>query len=255
MEILKAVNITKIYNPSTELATLALDKVSITISENDFICVMGPSGSGKTTLIHNLSTIDKPNEGFVSLFDEMIMFMPEKDIARYRNRYFGFIFQELNLLESLTIYENISLPLLISKNYKGASGKKEITEKTEAIMKKLGIEECAGKYPSQCSGGQKQRAAIARALIKSPKLIVADEPTGNLDSKNSREFLELLRDLNENEGVSILLVTHDASIASYSKKLLYIKDGKIVVTLEKGDMPQSEYFQKIIDLNLQETII
>ena len=249
MEILKANKITKIYNERTDLACVALKDVTISINEGDFIAIMGPSGAGKTTLVHNLSSIDKPTKGVVKLFDQNITLLDEYDIAKYRNEFFGFIFQELNLIKSLTIYENVALPILINKKEKG-----NVEEKVTKILEELKISDCRDKYPDQCSGGQQQRAAIARALIKNPKLLVADEPTGNLDSKNSKELLEILAEMNKTMNVSILVVTHDPSIASYSKRFLYIKDGRIDAELDRGDMDQAEFFKRIVEINTNETI-
>lgn len=249
MEILKANKITKIYNETTDLACVALKDVSISINEGDFITIMGPSGAGKTTLVHNLSSIDRPTRGAVTLFDQNITLLDEWDIARYRNEFFGYIFQELNLIKSLTIYENVALPILINK-----SKKHDVENRVNEILEKLKIADCKDKYPDQCSGGQQQRAAIARALIKNPKLIVADEPTGNLDSKNSKELLEILETMNSEFNVSILIVTHDPSIASYGKRFLYIKDGKIDIELQRGDLSQTDFFKKIVDVNSAETI-
>lgn len=249
MEILRANKITKIYNETTDLACVALKNVSISINEGDFITIMGPSGAGKTTLVHNLSSIDMPTKGSVTLFDQNIALLDEWDIAKYRNEFFGFIFQDLNLIKSLTIYENVALPILINKKKKA-----DVHNKVMKILKDLKIEDCADKYPDQCSGGQNQRAAIARALIKEPKLIVADEPTGNLDSKNSKELLETLVRMNSELNVSILVVTHDPSIASYGKRFLYIKDGKCDVELERKDMTQTEFFKRIVEINSDETI-
>lgn len=174
--------------------------------------------------------------------------MSEREIGRFRYENLGFIFQEFNLLDSLTIFENIAVPLTLA-----GKKKKDIQESVNQIAKKLGVEMILNKYPSECSGGQRQRAAICRALVTKPKLIVADEPTGNLDSKNSHELLSLFRDLNVNSGVSILMVTHDPKIASYSSKLLYIKDGVIDETIERQNMSQKEYFYKIVDINSTES--
>ena len=174
--------------------------------------------------------------------------MSEREIGRFRYENLGFIFQEFNLLDSLTIFENIAVPLTLA-----GKKKKDIQESVNQIAKKLGVEMILNKYPSECSGGQRQRAAICRALVTKPKLIVADEPTGNLDSKNSHELLSLFRDLNINSGVSILMVTHDPKIASYSSKLLYIKDGVIDETIERQNMSQKEYFYKIVDINSTES--
>ena len=174
--------------------------------------------------------------------------MGEIEIGRFRYENLGFIFQEFNLLGTLTILENIAVPLTL-KNVSRA----EIVSRVEAIAKKLEIAALLHKFPDECSGGQRQRVAIARALVTNPKLIVADEPTGNLDSKNSYEILKLLKDLNENEGVTIIMVTHDSMIASYSKKLIYIRDGKIDGIIERGDYTQREYFYRIVEINSQES--
>ena len=221
-KILIAKNVTKIYGVGTKNPYTALKDVSLEMEEGEFICVMGPSGAGKSTFINNLSTIDLPTKGFVYINGKEVRQMSEREIGRFRYENLGFIFQEFNLLDSLTIFENIAVPLTLA-----GKKKKDIQESVNQIAKKLGVEMILNKYPSECSGGQRQRAAICRALVTKPKLIVADEPTGNLDSKNSHELLSLFRDLNVNSGVSILMVTHDPKIASYSSKLLYIKDGVI----------------------------
>lgn len=174
--------------------------------------------------------------------------MSEGEIGKFRYENLGFIFQEFNLLDSLTIFENIAVPLTLA-----GKSKVEIKAAVAKIAKRLDVEQILNKYPSECSGGQRQRAAICRALVTNPKIIVADEPTGNLDSKNSHELLSLFRDLNINDGVSILMVTHDSKIASYSSKLLYIKDGVIDETIERKDMSQKEYFYKIVDINSTES--
>lgn len=230
-KILIAKNVTKIYGVGTKNPYTALKDVSLEMEEGEFICVMGPSGAGKSTFINNLSTIDLPTKGFVYINGKEVRQMSEREIGRFRYENLGFIFQEFNLLDSLTIFENIAVPLTLA-----GKKKKDIQESVNQIAKKLGVEMILNKYPSECSGGQRQRAAICRALVTKPKLIVADEPTGNLDSKNSHELLSLFRDLNVNSGVSILMVTHDPKIASYSSKLLYIKDGVIDETIERQNM-------------------
>ena len=242
-KILIAKNVTKIYGVGTKNPYTALKDVSLEMEEGEFICVMGPSGAGKSTFINNLSTIDLPTKGFVYINGKEVRQMSEREIGRFRYENLGFIFQEFNLLDSLTIFENIAVPLTLA-----GKKKKDIQESVNQIAKKLGVEMILNKYPSECSGGQRQRAAICRALVTKPKLIVADEPTGNLDSKNSHELLSLFRDLNVNSGVSILMVTHDPKIASYSSKLLYIKDGVIDETIERQNMSQKEYFYKIVDI-------
>ena len=247
-KILIAKNVTKIYGVGTKNPYTALKDVSLEMEEGEFICVMGPSGAGKSTFINNLSTIDLPTKGFVYINGKEVRQMSEREIGRFRYENLGFIFQEFNLLDSLTIFENIAVPLTLA-----GKKKKDIQESVNQIAKKLGVEMILNKYPSECSGGQRQRAAICRALVTKPKLIVADEPTGNLDSKNSHGLLSLFRDLNVNSGVSILMVTHDPKIASYSSKLLYIKDGVIDETIERQNMSQKEYFYKIVDINSTES--
>ena len=246
-KILIAKNVTKIYGVGTKNPYMALKDVSLEMEEGEFICVMGPSGAGKSTFINNLSTIDLPTKGFVYINGKEVRQMSEREIGRFRYENLGFIFQEFNLLDSLTIFENIAVPLTLA-----GKKKKDIQESVNQIAKKLGVEMILNKYPSG-SGGQRQRAAICRALVTKPKLIVADEPTGNLDSRNSHELLSLFRDLNVNSGVSILMVTHDPKIASYSSKLLYIKDGVIDETIERQNMSQKEYFYKIVDINSTES--
>lgn len=247
-EILIAENVTKIYGLGTKNPVTALKDVSLKMNEGDFICVMGPSGSGKSTFINTLSTIDVPTKGKVFINGKEVRTMGENEVGEFRYKNLGFIFQEFNLLDSLTIFENIAVPLTLSNTPLDI-----IKEKVNAIANKLNVETLLDKYPIECSGGQRQRAAIARALVTNPKLIVADEPTGNLDSQNSHDLLELFKKLNDEEGVSILMVTHDSMIASYSQKLLYIKDGEIAETLEKGDLSQKEYFYKIVDINSHES--
>lgn len=247
-EILNAVNVTKTYGLGTKNPVTALKDVSLKMYEGDFICVMGPSGSGKSTFINNLSTIDVPNIGKVYINGEEVRTMGEAQVGRFRYENLGFIFQEFNLLDSLTVFENIAVPLSLA-----TCSITEIEKRVKAIATKLNVEDLLEKYPMECSGGQRQRAAIARALVTNPKLIVADEPTGNLDSQNSHDLLELFKKLNDEENISILMVTHDSMIASYSKKLLYIKDGQISDTLEKGELSQKEYFYKIVDINSVES--
>lgn len=247
-EILNACEVTKIYGIGTRHPVKALEKISLKMYEGDFICVMGPSGSGKSTFINNLSTIDIPTSGKVYINGKEVRTMSENEIGKFRYENLGFIFQEFNLLDSLTIFENIAVPLTLSD-----TPLEEIKERVKETAQKLNVYDLLEKYPNECSGGQRQRAAIARALVTNPKLIVADEPTGNLDSKNSHELLEFFKKLNEEEGVSILMVTHDSMIASYSSKLLYIKDGQIAETLEKSQMTQKEYFYKIVDINSVES--
>ena len=245
-KILVAKNVTKIYGVGTKNPYTALSDVSLEMYEGEFVCVMGPSGAGKSTFINNLSTIDIPTKGFVYINGKEVRQMSEGEIGKFRYENLGFIFQEFNLLDSLTIFENIAVPLTLA-----GKSKVEIKAAVAKIAKRLDVEQILNKYQVSVLG-QRQRAAICRALVTNPK-IVADEPTGNLDSKNSHELLSLFRDLNINDGVSILMVTHDSKIASYSSKLLYIKDGVIDETIERKDMSQKEYFYKIVDINSTES--
>ncbi len=208
---------------------------------------MGPSGSGKSTFINNISTIDMPTSGLVYINGVEIRTMSSNEIGKFRYQNLGFIFQDFNLLDTHTLYENIAMPLSLAK-----VKSKDISKRVQAIAESMNIEHLLSKYPRECSGGQKQRAAICRALIGNPKIIIADEPTGNLDSINSQELLSILKQLNEEQKVTIIMVSHDAMIASYSSRLIYIKDGIIEETLVRGQLSQEEYFQKIIELNSKE---
>lgn len=245
-EIIVAKKLIKVYGDKTKIR--ALDDVSLTVNEGDFICIMGPSGSGKSTFLNVIATIDAPNRGDVELNGTNVYKMSERKIGEFRSKNIGFIFQEFNLIDSLTIRENIAVPLTVADK-----SKEEINSKVEALANKLNISEILEKFPIECSGGQKQRAAAARALITEPKIIVADEPTGNLDTKNSHELLGILKDRNEKEGIAILMVTHDSMVASYSKKLVFLRDGKIDETIERGELNQKEFFYKIVEVTSRES--
>lgn len=246
-EIVIATNLEKVYG-TKNAECKALDGVSLTISEGDFIGIMGPSGSGKSTFLNVISTVDIPTKGRVEINGRHVTALSEAEVAKFRYENIGFIFQEFNLIDSLTIKENIAVPLVLA-----SKSKEEIDEKVSKIAEKLDIVELLEKYPIECSGGQRQRAAISRALVTEPKMVVADEPTGNLDSKNSHDLLKLLQDLNQNEGVTILMVTHDSMIASYTKKLVFIRDGKIDTELTRDDLSQRDYFYKIVDITSKES--
>ena len=247
-EILRASNMTKIYGLGTKQAFTALNKISLQMNEGDFICVMGPCGSGKSTFINNLSTVDFPTTGTVYINQREVKTMGENEIGHFRYENLGFIFQEFNLLDALTLYENIAIPLTLAKMPRALQ-----KERVHNVAEKLNILDLLNKYPNECSGGQRQRAAIARALVSQPKLIVADEPTGNLDSKNSYELMQLFKQLHQKEGVSILMVSHDPMVASYSNRFIYIKDGQIEQTLEKKDLSQKAYYEKIVEINTLNT--
>lgn len=248
-KILEAKNIVKTYNRNTKNELEVLHGISLEVYEGDFICIMGPSGSGKSTLINNLSTIDTPTKGSVFINGKSVSKMLETETGKFRYENLGFVFQSFNLMDTLTIRENIAVPLTLAK-----VGKDEIKERVEAIANKLEINALLDKYPTECSGGQCQRCAVARALVTNPKLIVADEPTGNLDSKNSHDLLTLLKDLNEKDHVTIIMVTHDAMIASYSQRLLFIRDGVIDEVIEREGLDQKEYFYKIVQANSKESM-
>lgn len=248
-KLLEANNLVKIYNEHTKNELVVLHDISLDVYEGDFICIMGPSGSGKSTLINNLSTIDMPTKGTVKINGTDVHRMMEVETGKFRYENLGFIFQSFNLMDTLTFRENIGVPLTLAK-----VNRQEIKERVQKIAEKLNLVELLDKYPVECSGGQCQRCAVARALVTNPKLIVADEPTGNLDSKNGHELLNLLKNLNETENVTILMVTHDAMIASYSKRMLFIRDGVIDEDLVRNDLNQRDYFYKIVQANSKESM-
>ena len=249
MALLEVTNIKKIY--STRFGgnkVQALSNVTFSVEEGEFVAIMGESGSGKTTLLNILASLDRPTSGEVLLEGKNIVHLTEKEISAFRRKNLGFVFQDFNLLDTHTLFENISMPLSLAK-----ISKEDIFERVHDMAKNMGIEHLLKKYPYECSGGQRQRAAICRALIAQPKIIIADEPTGNLDSVNSHELLMTLKSLNEQDGVTIIMVSHDPMIASYSSRFVYIKDGHIAETLQRQELSQDEYFQKIVDINSLES--
>ncbi len=241
-ELLKIDNIEKYYGTNSNL-TKAIDNMSFVVEEGEFTAIMGASGSGKTTLLNCISTIDRVSSGHIYMADKDITKLKGNALNKFRREELGFIFQDFNLLDTLTAYENIALALSI-QNVKA----KEIDERINAIAEKLGITQLLNKFPYQLSGGEKQRVASARAIVTEPKLILADEPTGALDSKSSRMLLESLRKLNETLNATIIMVTHDSFSASYAKRVLFIKDGKIFNELRRGDMSRKDFFNQIIDV-------
>lgn len=246
MEVVVAKNVRKVYGINKENQVVALKGIDLTINTGDYICVMGPSGAGKSTLLNVLSTIDLPTGGQVLINNTNIMKMSENQMCDFRYKNLGFIFQDFNLIDSLTVHENIAVPLTMADVKKD-----EIYKRVQEISKKINIDTLLNKYPTECSGGQRQRIAIARALVTNPTLIIADEPTGNLDTQNSHEIMMIFNQLNK-EGVTILMVTHDTLIASYSKKLLYISDGEIKQTIERLDKDEKTYFDEIVEVNTKE---
>ena len=233
----------KVYNPYSAYPKVALNNLSLKVDEGDFVCIMGASGSGKTTLISIMSTIDDATNGKIIIGDKNIATMNENEKSKMRKNEIGFIFQNYNLIDSLRIKDNILFSLRLNK-----INKEEQIEKLNKLSKQLGIEEILDKYPSQCSGGQQQRAAIARALIMEPKIIFADEPTGSLDSINAKELMVLFREINKMNNTTIVMVTHDSLVASYSSKLYYLEDGKISKCIEKENKKQEEYYKEIINI-------
>lgn len=241
-EILKIKNVEKYYGNKGNVVK-AVDDISFTVNKGEFIGVMGPSGSGKTTLLNIIATIDEVSSGHIYINDQDLTEINQKNIAKFRRENLGFIFQDFNLLDTLTIHENIALALTINKVKKS-----EIDNKVIGISKELGIEELLSKYPYQVSGGQKQRTACARALITNPKLILADEPTGALDSKSAQMLIEMISNLNKDLGATILMVTHDSFTASYCDRILFIKDGKVFTELIRGENTRKQFFNKILDV-------
>lgn len=242
-KVLEVINAEKYYGEKGNI-TKALDDVSFSVTEGEFVGIMGASGSGKTTLLNCISTIDRLTAGKVLLQGKSITELKGSALDKFRRDDLGFIFQDFNLLDTMTAFENIALALSIQKK-----SHKEIEEKVQAIAKTLGIEQVLEKYPYQMSGGQKQRVASARAVVTGPKLILADEPTGALDSKSSKALMESLSLMNQNLKSTILMVTHDAFSASYASRIIFIKDGKIFSEVRKDEKDtRKEFFDKIIDV-------
>jgi len=239
--ILSARNLKKIYGAKTNQIA-ALDGIDMDIEEGEFVSVMGPSGAGKTTLLNIIATIDFPTSGTIKIEDNPLIRMQEDKLSNFRREHLGFIFQDFNLLDNLTVKENIILPLSLANK-----APEFINRRLSHATKQLGISDILEKYPVTLSGGQKQKTAAARAIINDPSLILADEPTGALDSKSSADLLACLCKLNTENGSTILMVTHDAFAASYSKRIIFIKDGKFFTEIiSNGD--RKEFFKKIIDI-------
>ncbi len=240
-DVLVAKNLRKVYGSRGNVYT-ALHDIDLNIKEGEFVGIMGPSGAGKTTLLNIISTIDKPSSGTVTIDGEDIVKMNEDKLSVFRRNKLGFVFQDFNLLDTLTVKENIVLPLSLSK-----VDLNEIKQRLKEVSESLGIEDILNKYPYEISGGQKQRTAAARAIISKPALILADEPTGALDSKASTELLQALSNLNEESKATIMMVTHDAFAASYCRRIIFIKDGLLFTELVRGGS-RKEFFQKILDV-------
>ena len=239
--LLEIKNVTK-YFGSGDMVSKALNGVSFTMEESEFTAVMGASGSGKSTLLNVIATIDRPSSGSILLEGRDIAEMKEQDLAAFRRDRLGFIFQEYNLLDTLTIAENIVLPLNLRK-----CSLKETQEQLEKAAAALDITDQLSKFPRQLSGGQRHRAACARALITQPALILADEPTGALDSANSKSLMQTLTLMNRSLGSTILMVTHDAVVGSYASRVLFLKDGKIWNELYRGDRTRQTMYHEILN--------
>ncbi len=240
--ILELEKVEKYYGNKSSL-TKALDGVSFMVSEGEFVAIMGASGSGKTTLLNVISTIDRVTAGHIYVDGEDITVLKGENLNQFRREQLGFIFQDFNLLDSLTAYENIALALSIQD-----VDVNEIDDRVRRVAKELNIDSVLEKYPYQMSGGQKQRVASARAIITQPKLILADEPTGALDSKSARMLLEQFETLNQKHRATILMVTHDAFAASYATRVIFIKDGKVFNEIRKGKDSRKDFFNAIIEV-------
>jgi putative ABC transport system ATP-binding protein len=237
--MLEVKNVSKIYEG--KVAYKALNDIHLSIDNGEFVGIMGPSGSGKTTLLNLIATIDDPTTGEILINGRDPHRLKKNDLAKFRRRELGFVFQDFNLLHTLTVEENIVLPLTLD-----GKSVNEMKQKALEIADKLGITSIMNKRTYEISGGQAQRAAVARAMIHSPKLLLADEPTGNLDSKSSKDVMQMLESINQSERTTMMLVTHDAVAASYCHRVIFIRDGKLYSEIHRGNNRQA-FFQKIID--------
>lgn len=240
MAIVEARNISKIYDG--KVAHLAINQLSFDVEQGEFLAIMGPSGSGKTTLLNMLSTIDDPTSGNLSIDHVDPQKFTAKQAALFRREHLGFVFQDFNLLPALTVEENMVLPLTLAK-----FPVEEMKRRLDQLLTDLHLENVRGKQPTELSGGQAQRTAIGRALIHQPKMLLADEPTGNLDSKSSKDVLELLTKVNKERQTTIIMVTHDPIAASYCDRVLFIKDGEYFNEIYKEDLRQT-FFQRILNV-------
>lgn len=239
--LLKATDIKKSYGNKFN-RTEVLKGIDISLNKGEFVSIMGASGSGKTTLLNVLSSIDNVTSGHIYIDGIDFTTLKDKKLADFRKNDLGFIFQDYNLLDTLTIKENIMLPLSIR-----TMSKQEAEQQFDSVSRQLGIFDLAKKYPTQVSGGQAQRTSAARAFIHQPKIIFADEPTGALDSKSASDLLKKLQQLNNTLDTSIIMVTHDATAASFSHRVIFLKDGQVYTSLSRGEMTQDAYYSEILD--------
>lgn len=240
--MLQVKNIEKYYGSKNHV-TKALDRISFDVADGEFIAIMGASGSGKTTLLNCISTIDAVSAGDILLDGKSIAELPAEELAGFRRKKLGFVFQDFNLLDTLTIEENIGLALSINH-----SNPQSVKKKVDEVAQKLGISDVLNKFPYQVSGGQKQRAACGRAMAAGQSLLLADEPTGALDSKSSKNLLEIMTQMNKELGATILMVTHDAYSASYAGRVLFLKDGRIFNELLRGERTRAVFYHEILDV-------
>ncbi len=240
--LLELSHVGKIYG-GKGVVTTALDDVSLNVHEGEFVAIMGPSGSGKSTLLNCVATIDAPTSGRITLGGKDITRLRRSSLAKFRRDELGFVFQDSNLLDTLTGFENIALALTL----KGERPRK-VEHYVNELARTLGIEEVLQKYPQQMSGGQRQRVAAARAIVANPQLILADEPTGALDSKSSAVLLDVLESMNQNMGATILMVTHDAFAASYSTRTVFVRDGRLFNDINRGNTTRNDYYQRIMEV-------
>lgn len=240
-DVVNVKNLVKVYGKDNEKQTTALNGVTFSVKEGEFIGIMGASGSGKSTLLNILSTLDKPSKGTVKIANEDVTTLKGNALADFRAKKIGFIFQDFNLLETMTASENIAIPLSLQ-----SVKPKVIKKKTKNVANRLGINEILSKYPTALSGGQKQRVAAARALVTEPSILLADEPTGALDSKSAKDLLDMMDELNYEDNVSVLMVTHDPFSASYCQRILFIKDGVIHQEIKREGRSRDEFYREIL---------
>lgn len=241
-EILNINHVTKYYG-SGSVVTKALDGISFSVAQGEFTAIMGTSGSGKSTLLNVIATIDRVSSGDIYIGESLVSEMKEDELSAFRRDQLGFIFQDYNLLDTLTVGENIVLPLNLKKE-----DQKTTRQKLNHVAEALGVFEQLGKFPKELSGGQRQRAACARAIITDPALVLADEPTGALDSENSKALMQTFSMMNERLGSTILMVTHDPVVGSYADRVLFLKDGKIWSEVLKGERTRREMYREILNV-------
>ncbi|MDF8367616.1 ABC transporter ATP-binding protein [Weissella paramesenteroides] len=239
--VLIANQLNKTYLSTAGVQQEVLKNLSLSVDEGEFVAIMGPSGSGKSTLLNILSTLMQPSSGSVMINNKNILQMNDDAIAKFRGQDMGFIFQNYNLIESLTVQENISLPLTLQK-----VSPKKVKDAVQKVAQLLHIESYLNKYPTELSGGQQQRVGAARALVHNPTLIFGDEPTGALDSENAREMMNYLTQINDNEGISIVMVTHDAFSASFTSRILFLTDGQITKTITRDNQSREVFYQRVL---------